>query len=63
MTRPGSLKNRNLSFHSAGGCKSKIKVSVGLVPLEASDWLASASLLPVSLLSVPLCLSVLISSS
>ena len=34
--RPGGL-NRNVFSHSPGSCKSKIEVSAGSVPLEASS--------------------------
>ena len=35
--RPGDLNSRNVSSHSSGGWKFKIKVSAGLVPSEGCE--------------------------
>nr|KAF6422800.1 hypothetical protein HJG63_008601 [Rousettus aegyptiacus] len=51
--RLGGFNNRHLLFHSAGGWKSKIKMSAGFILSEASPQFADGHLLTVSF---PLCM-------
>ena len=58
VSRPGSFQNRNWFFHNSRGQKSVIKVSAGLVPSEASPWLADGRCLAVTSRGPSLCVCV-----